>query len=178
MFLEITCILVLLAADTDNGKDTPEAVIRRLEEEAVWIDPKKALGRLRDVESARRLKLERAVPSLIKHIDFAPHSENLLPVPTVAVKYPVLSALAGIGPVAVPDLVHLLGSLEIPEKGADLDHNGLKRSLAVHALVLIYEKGGFGKALAKRRLELEAARAKGKTRTLIEQALKDPALLE
>ncbi len=138
-----------------------------------WKDKAKKARLLEKLRLAGLLRAPALAAVLAPHLDDGPY-RNYMPKPMSMRRLePVLDAMQRIGMPSVPHLLMILKTEGRREIGGWPQR---RRKLAVLCLVLIYDQGGQGNELARKRLELEAAKPKGKEKKNLLEALKDPLL--
>jgi hypothetical protein len=166
---------------------TEHYLLTTLKSRSLWDDPSQEAKLLQHLKFARAVKAESLNPILVEHINYIPPSlqnRPLLP-QDLSDFFPAKAALMDIGVSAVPHLLDLLKktnpaefdvAVDIRDRErflASLKGGGLtsRSRLAVVCLIGIYDKGGEGRQLAKRRIELEIAQARGIERQALEKLL-------
>lgn len=92
---------------------------------------------------------------------------------TTRQRFPVFAALEGIGMPAVPAILKELKTVA-PK---DARTGGKQaRDLLVECLIAIFDQAGYGKELARTRIELEMKKATGREKGLLQKALEHPLL--
>jgi len=148
-----------------------------LQDESSW---KEAYYAKDEAKAKKLLSALNLVPSLsasgidkvlVQHITYSPfegqHPDNV----TLEMKFPAYSALVSSGTSAIHELVTILKKVD-PNVGEYKDAAKSARHLAVWGLIKIYERGGFGKALARQRLTLEMEKASDEDRKRLDTALR------
>jgi len=180
-----------------------EYLRRELQQESLWImDPENDAGNRRLLKllgAVGDLKAADVAPILAREIAYDSMPRGL----TFDRKrtYPAFRALNRLGLAGVHAVLVELKSFDVPEHipitkqfkdtktreelnelekqrraEASRLYYATKQDLLVECLVKIYDEGGFGATMARQRLEYEAAKATGKEKQRLAQALKHPAL--
>jgi hypothetical protein len=144
-------------------KAREKVLIGEFQKDELWRsqnDKKKLLELLKE---ARTLRSPRLAPILTKHIEYdSQEGVELPPRMTFQDRFPVCGFLCDLGILGVPSVMERLRTVD-----------GKRESnLLLMVLVETYDQGGFGKQLARKRIELEAERCKGKERERLNRALK------
>jgi hypothetical protein len=167
-----------------NPPSESAVLLAYLGTEATWREAKESEEKghaLRD-----KLALVGVIPCegvekvLAKHIAFSLEDEVKRPVIPIEEEHPAFAALVRMGEKSVPELVHLLRTVDPAtdslEDIFEADKRRRSRVLAIFALVEIYKARGTGKRLARERLELEVEKSQGKEKELLQKALEHFAL--
>ena len=137
-------------------------IVSKLQDAKLWSDPKQKDALLEHLAVARLLRSKALVPVLIPHLTYSQFKEGGA-YKTVEERYPAMWVLLEIGTPAIPALVEVLKKADPdddPLKNAVLERKGsgtgaAEHGVALHCIVGIYNQGGYGKDLAKARIELE-----------------------
>lgn len=172
----LSCSQLLSAVETlEDAKETlarlgiVEKHLREiLESPEMWDDPNNKDTLREALQIAGALKLDSLVPALASHISYHYREQSKRELP-VHIAFPVAGALVQMGFPAVPHLMRILREVDVAGVGR-------QRALATYALVTIYEKSGFGREMARHRIELEIAEADEKQQERLRAALESPLL--
>jgi len=154
-------------------------VVKQLKDPALWKAAAQESRLLANIEFLKAIRSVKAIPLLVGRIDYSPYDppegiDRRIPPEQ---RYPVFFALVEIGAPVVPELIDTVKKLPPPDytelnipfegghKKIGILHNpfvGEKRRTVLRCLIAIYNRGGFGKAISKKRLELELAATKDK----------------
>jgi hypothetical protein len=143
-------------------------VLQALKQDQIWRNPMHRADLLAFLDEAKLLRSSSFAAILVKRIDYDAYP--LQPSPprlSVEQQYPAFGLLAEIGMPATSAILEEM-------KGAKIEQR--RMNFLVLAMVRIYERGGFGKELARKRIELEAERGKGEERERLIQVLKHARL--
>ncbi|MBY0526605.1 MAG: hypothetical protein K2R98_24630 [Gemmataceae bacterium] len=166
------------------AKDDPDVLVRelrkreqivltRLKEDATWNDANK-VELVRMLQFVKDSRSGSFAPVLVKHLDYSPYTSLDRTMPA-RIRYPAYGALEAIGLPAVQVLLDELKTVDPEEpkgRGRRL-HN-----LIVYCLADIYNAGGYGRILAKQRIDLEIENTPEKDRALLKEAAKHSWLTE
>ncbi len=182
------CWRVARAAAADGPKDKmilsdqyaeqEKLLKQKLDDAELWKDAKRKDELLRCLKIAGALRAKSITPIIVARISYNPNTrrkeEKKRP---LSLKHPVYGVLKCIGMPAVP---HLLAELKATDpKKAGVEDSYLKHMLLTLCIQDIYEQGGHGRALAKKRLELELAKTKDKkAKANLQAALDHPIFKE
>jgi hypothetical protein len=156
------CVVVLCLI-ASQLPEPERAIVLKLTDEDTWSNPKKRKVLHDSLRAAEPLGIKRLAPTLTRHIDYEANGKAS----TRESRYPAYAVVRGIGISAVPDLLGQIKTLAAEDRGALA-----KRQLLVECILEIYEKGGFGKELGIKRLELELAACSEKEKKPMQEALK------
>jgi hypothetical protein len=132
-----------------------QRIAARLEDYRIWRVESKLLVALKEARTVLAKQDYQVVDTLIKHIDYRKGDA-----------YPVADALAAYGTSILPYLDAILKN----EKAEG------RRQGAIACLCKLYEPGGFGKEMAKAKLELLMTRVTPDVKKLLEKDLESPLL--
>ena len=146
-------------------------LLTKFENEKIWEDEtqkKKLLGLLAAARSVRSAKF---APILVKHVEFRRYPvgvecNRLVPREEA---YPVYEVLQNLGVNAIPAIFSRLKELD-PENR--IDEQDFPFWLLIDSVFEIYERGGFGKDLTRRRIELEADKSDDTNKKKLLKSLK------
>jgi hypothetical protein len=151
-----------------------ERVVRsRLHEETLWSDPARKGDLLQCLQAAGALRAESLAPVLAAHLTYKPRGDAEERRLTIEARFPVFAALTQIGVPAVPAVLDRLKSADREDR---LGTGQQAHNLAVLCLIAIYDQGGYGRALARQRIELESQAATGREKDFLLRALEHPQL--
>ncbi len=150
------------------------ALARQLGDAKIWTDPRR-LKELREaLQEVPRLRPAGLLPVLARHIHYRPPMFSLSEGDRV---YYAFHALKSYGLKAVEPLLNELKADPIP-KGTEgiyreifLEDGERKSRTAVHCLEEIYAEGGFGREMARARIELQLRTEEGEARKRLERAI-------
>jgi len=138
-----------------------ELLTKKLAEKALWVNPKNKDKLLGYLKVASILRAKSLSPQLVSRIAYNPYpNREDKRKRALGEIYPVYGVLINIGAFAVPDLLAELRKTNPKNTGAEDRY--LKHVLLIFCIRDIYDQGGHGTALAKKRLELELAATKDK----------------
>lgn len=146
-------------------------LLKMLQNEAMWHNPANGKYLLAAIRNVEALQITSAAPILVEHIDYNAEilgpGRGMLP---ASQNFPAARALRNLGPAAVPAILNGMKSLD-PD--VPIEHQRPVSSLIVD-MIFIYQKGGYGKKMAMRRVELEAERSSGIQKEYLLRNLKNP----
>lgn len=156
-----------------NLENIETELLSTLREDAIWQDPDKKEHLIELLELAKALRSPKLASLLVKHIAYSPVDEREKGELDVRQRYPVFSVLEAVGVPSVSLVVEQLKKIDPDDliRGGQRDNN-----LLLRLLVSVYDQGGHGKEIAKRRIELEMMTATDKEKGLLNRAVQHPAL--
>lgn len=179
--------LVRLKKDLSAAK---AEVTSKLKDDAIWLDPKKEEVLIEFLDRAAVLRPVELAPVLAQNVNF--EREFFFGQVPRDLKFPAYNALKAIGTQAVIPILRELRSFDAEDYAVKTPEDGIKKvneilhlkhrawkqhkqTMLVHCLIEIYDQGGFGKALARQRIELETEKVTGKEKERLLKALQHPA---
>jgi len=151
------------------------SLLNKLNQAQLWSDASKEDELLNVLQRCKKLKDAAFVPILIEHVTYEIRDKiRKTSLRTIEEACPVVDVLQEIGLPAVPRLIELL-KREYPKEAKS------DQTLIVGCLIGIYERplekgkrpAASGLPMARRRIELEVERSKGKEKLHLEDALKN-----
>ena len=158
-------------------KKQEKVLLAKLQNEEIWNDSKQSAELERLLQIAGVIKPAELAPVLVKHIDYF-HSQGIRrfikPGP-IELIYPSYGILVRLG---LPSVQPLLNELKRDSGERAKQLLSQKRNLIVHCIIEIYDEGGYGRELARRRIELELKHASKMEQEALLEALEHPGLNE
>ena len=149
------------------------ALLDALKEDSLWESDDRRDELILRLEQARLMRAPEASSILVTRIAYKPYGEKgdaLLP---LGLRFPAYAAIVDIGIPAVPALLEKLLVVDPDDR---INDGQQASNLVIHCLVAIFEVGGNGAAMTRRRLELEAAQKVGTEKDRLLRALRHPML--
>ena len=135
-----------------------ETLAQAIKDPTLWKDSAQKDTLLEHLRLLGRLKTSSAIPTLIEHIDFhSAYGRPTTPLMKTEVLYPVVGALRQVGVAAIPQI---LETLKTTDPSDSKKSNQQRVSLLLYSLILIYDQGGEGEAMARERIQIEIKKAK------------------
>jgi hypothetical protein len=149
------------------------AMVAKLGSQELWTDPGREGELLELLQVCQTLKPPGCIPILAKHMTYEIRDKvRKLDAKSVEQQYPAVGVLEKIGLPAVPALLAAIGRGPAKDSGTA---PGPTETILVHCLIRIYDRGGYGSEMARKRIETEVAKAMGKDKARLEQALSNLA---
>ena len=157
----------------DARRRRVEDILSRLQAKSLWVDSSKAEGLRSLLQEVRVLRDESFAPVLAGHIAYSPWAGKEHGAVPLAEMFPVVEALKSVGIASVPPLLKQLVQTDPDDT---LGGGRQAHSLIIRCLIDVYDRGGYGTHIARKRLELEMERSSGLGRARLERALQHPFL--
>jgi len=144
-----------------------EFLVKKLSDKKNWKDKKRNEEIIKYLETARVLNAYELAPILSQYISFINKKAALEMISPLRAgpMFPVYKTMKSFGLYSVPFLMQTI-------KKSDIKKNSNEFYYSLICIIAIYDEGGFGKELAKKRLELELKKTKDKKeRANLEAAL-------
>jgi hypothetical protein len=161
-------------------------LLKEMQKDSTWQpnDSEEERRLLRLLGAVGDLRISELAPTLARKITYEHRLRG-----TISRFYPAHRALRRLGLEAIDPILSELKTFDVPAKALIIGklgeaktkeqqlvedarlEAGLKRGLLVDCLIEIYDRGGFGSEIARRRVELEAAKATGKQKERLTDSL-------
>lgn len=163
-----------------------------LKDPEIWKSDARRIILLSSLDVAKKLRAETLVPILVKHVAYIPPQREGIRARPLTQKCPVLRVLVEIGLPAVHLVLKEIKETEGIKETDEIDEKVVtellkaanedilnKPTILLLCLKEIYDKAGYGNAMAKKRLELELAATKDeKEKANLQAALAHPIFKE
>jgi len=176
MFLAFTTAWLLVAADAAPADSKGNAVLVKLQDEKLWTEGARTKELLQNLSAAKSMRTSLLAPVLARHIAYTPFDPPPISLTTTEILHPAYGILVTTG---LPAVQAILDQLKVTDYKEQIKEDGpRKHCLLVFSLIDIYNQGGRGSEMARRRIQLELDVTPEKGRDSLLEALKHSQLKE